>query len=274
MPQNEIARIIATSELTEDQIKDVLGYQKQFHIEFNRFAVFSKTRFESLHSFQGEARNYSQTILTETDKEPEVMNHFRVLTEVANLDRPVTNVERRRYLDSLLAIYSLAASSGEDPRPLIEDEQTLVVAPQREGAILSHKMGWTADGRTSTPDAKRIPDGDGLLVGLNDLDVDRKYQRAVLVDGAIASGATLIAIMKSLLPVMREFHIYCIHTTREALNAIKAYSARHDLTIHLVAGNATQGMSSKYYALQYDRAAKRNRYVVGDLGDTIADLED
>lgn len=272
--EEPIVKILTRDELSPNQKNDVEEYEVRYKLQFDRFAAFSQERFNQLHNFQGVASDYEEIILSETSKlKTEVMDHFKILTEVANLDEN-TKGERIRYRKALLEIYGMMMTSNNDPRSLISDDQTLLVAPEREGAILARKMKWTPDGRSFFPDAKRIADGDGVLVGLRGLALEgREFQRAVLVDGAIASGATLLAIMKSLRGTIGEFHIYCIHSTREALNAIKAYSARHGLRIRVVAGHVTSGMN-RYYAVQYDEATGRNLFVVGDLGDTIADLDD
>lgn len=266
-------------DLTATQRQDVDKYHERHGIDMERFAVFSREKFESiLHKGPDEeAPGYKEMILAEeADHADAVVPHYEVFRRIANLERPLTTRERQEYLDSLLAIYRLMSDSGCGPERFLDDEQALFVGPEREGCILAKQMGWNPDPpvRFKNPDAKRIPNGDdGLIVGLNDLDLGgRPFQRAILIDGAIASGATLIAVMKSLRETIGEFYIYCIHTTRQALNAVKSYSARHNLAIHVVAGKVTTSLSSKYYANYWDEDEGRMRYEVGDLGDTIAPL--
>ena len=266
---------IEAEALDPDQSRKVEHYQERFGIRFTQFKAFSRERFAELHSFAEQNDKYSETILSTSNSD--VQTHFAVFEKIAN-DRHPTDLQRLRYRQELLWVYKAIEDSGHGPETLVQNSNTLVVAPKREGYLLAKAMKWLPEGRDAAPDAKRIPDGkngDGLLVALNDFHVPENCSQAVLIDGAVASGATLLAIMEVLRNQIKEFHIYCVHSTREALNAFNAYSAHHNLTIPVVAGHVTTGLSGHYYATMADKDnPARKRLVVGDLGDTIDNLPD
>lgn len=131
-------------------------------------------------------------------------------------------------------------------------------------------MGWLPIGHSMNPHAKRIPYEGGLIVGLSAFPQFINYDRCMIVDGAIASGATLIAIIEKLRSITSTFYIYSVHSSYEGLRAITRYGLSANVNITITVGHATTGMNAKYYAVYPDNT---KRVVVGDLGDTISEIE-
>jgi uracil phosphoribosyltransferase len=118
------------------------------------------------------------------------------------------------------------------------------------------------------PHAKRIPFKGGLIVGLTGFQLPQpNNDRCIIVDGAIASGATLMAIIGNLRSVTSTFYIYSVHSAYEGLRAILRYGQSIGVDIQITVGHATVGINKKFYAID---ANNPKRVVVGDLGDTIS----
>src|SRR5262249_10651778 len=106
----------------------------------------------------------------------------------------------------------------------------------------------------------------GLLVGVTGLDISRLYEGCTIIDGAIASGATLITMMHGLKPVTPRFHVFSVHATVQGLRAILRYALDERIDVRFSVGHVTSGLNDHFYAVLPDQPSK---VVVGDLGDTI-----
>jgi hypothetical protein len=243
-------------------------YENRFAVQFTRYAVFPKEFLTRLHETSTGLSAGDIQVRIASRENRSLLNHFDVFLSVANSDSP-TLEDRSQYLRSLDAVYG-ALLPG--PAIHINDPSVLFVAPEREGRILAQRAGWLPPGHALHPDIKRIPFEGGLIVGLNDLTVNQPFRRAELIDGAIASGATLMAMMEALRPWVQVFDIYSIHATFEAINGLVAFARIRNLELALQVGHATAGLNQKFYAVTADSNGKR--VVVGDLGDTISDLRE
>jgi uracil phosphoribosyltransferase len=103
---------------------------------------------------------------------------------------------------------------------------------------------------------------------LTDLEVQRAYDRVEIIDGAIASGATLMTVMECMTASTRVFDIYSVHATAEGLRALSSFARIRKLDLTMFIGHVTAGLNDHFYAID----SGGSRLVVGDLGDTISDL--
>jgi hypothetical protein len=188
----------------------------------------------------------------------------QIFSEVAN-SRDPTYAERRRYLSSLTAAYHRMAD-------LVEiDERTVLVGPQREGALLVKQLGWDARANTTLyPHAKRIPYKGGIVVGVKGCECHSDVTNAVIIDGAIASAATLTAIMRMLgRRKISRFTIFSVHATEKGLSVLDRYASENGISLTIHVGYVSGILNEKFYAVYPEDPA---RLVVGDLGDTISVL--
>jgi uracil phosphoribosyltransferase len=86
----------------------------------------------------------------------------------------------------------------------------------------------------------------------------------MIVDGAIASGSTVMAIIDRLQRIAPEFHIFSVHATYEGVWAISSLAASCGVKVAITVGHATAGLNDHFYAVD-----STGRQQVGDLGDTI-----
>ena len=238
-------------------------FEARFSIHFVRYALYSKAFLEGLHHAPS-AMDTKTRVQIATERNPALLRHFTVFSEAANAAQPSAEL-RSRYFAGLRDVY---ATLDQTPGRFIADASVAFVAPEREGRILAQKMGWQPEGRSFHPNAKRIPYEGGLLVGLTDFQVKQHFDRVEIIDGAIASGATLMAVMKSMTSSSRVFDIYSVHATTEGLRALLGFARIRKLDLTVFVGHVTSGLNKKFYATDSDRS----RLVVGDLGDTISDL--
>lgn len=108
------------------------------------------------------------------------------------------------------------------------------------------------------------------MVGVSGLRPVDLVSQCLVIDGAIASGATTIAIMELLRSATSSFRIFSVHATYEGLRAIQRYAVHAGLDLAPIVGHATAGLNPKYYAIDPE---DKSRVVVGDLGETISDLD-
>ena len=238
-------------------------FEARFSIHFAHYTNYSKAFLKELHHAPAKT-DPKIRIQIATDRNPELLHHFAVFSEVANAEHPRAEL-RSRYFDALCAIY---AALDQTPTRFVKDSDVAFAAPEREGRILAKTMGWQPTGRSFHPNAKRIPYEDGLLVGMTELEVGHRFARMEIIDGAIASGATLMAIIESMVPFARIFDIYSVHATTEGLSALTSFARIRKLDLTVFVGHVTPGLNKKYYATDTDKS----HLVVGDLGDTISDL--
>ena len=168
------------------------AFERRFGVAFSTLTLFSNADLARLHADDPNAA-LPPTVNRSTDADPLVAEAMATMTQVANGDPDIQS--RRMYAGALDVLYG---SLRPDPRDIAAHDGTLCVGPQREGAQLASIMGCLPSGRSLTPHAKRIPYDGGLLVGLSDVVPARSYERCLVIDGAIATGATLIALAGSL----------------------------------------------------------------------------
>ena len=247
-------------------------YEDRFHIKFKWLTHFPA---ELLHELQraGQGTAVPEGVVVASVQDKSIESHMQELQEIAN-EPSLTQAQRDRYYQNLLAIYR---KLPESPEVMSKKRDTLCIGVQREGCLLGEAMGWLPKrgDHVLRPHAKRVPfeEGDGkrgLLVGLTQIGPVKRFVRCVIIDGAIASGATVMALIERLSPDIDEFHVYSVHATVEGLRAIVEYAHRLGVRVKITVGHATEGIDDHFYAVVKDHT---DRVVIGDLGDTISDLE-
>ena len=240
-------------------------YEKRFAIQFDSLTYFSKTLLEELHRLDDHTEVPSSVTIASMIDET-ILSDMDTLTRIAN-SRSLTTAQREDYFLAIKKIY------GKLPARLDEvygDKSVLFVGIEREGRILAESMNLLPANHNLHPHAKRIPYLHGLLVGISEFPQLQRYSQCIIIDGAIASGATIISVIEKLRQVSSFFKIYSAHSSIEGLMGITRYGAAANLDISITVGHATTGMNAKFYAID---PANENKVVIGDIGDTISNLE-
>lgn len=240
-------------------------YEKKYETRFASLSYFSKTLLSELHESAGDPTEVSERITVASLVDRTIVRDIGVLSEIVN-DEVKKDTEHRRYFDTLQRIYG---KLPYQPTEAYADESTLIVAVEREGRILAESLSWLPEGHSIHPDAKRILYKRGLLIGLAKLLDPQGYRRGVIIDGAIASGSTIITVLEHFKNKISEWEVFSVHGSYEGVRAIDRYSRANGLEMKITIGHATTGMNSKYYAVHPSDTTKP---VVGDLGDMISDI--
>lgn len=237
-------------------------YQEKFSTRFRTLTHVPAATLRWLHAENG-AEPRARVSVGST-RHSAVRNAMGVLGYVANQAEPSAE-ERRIYFQMLQTIYR---HLPQRPQELVARDDTLCLGPQREGRILAGVLDCLPAGRHLIPSAKRIAYEGGLLVGLDfDQVTPGRYRRCVIIDGAIASGVTLMALMHRLQPSIREFHVFSAHATQSSLRALARFGAWIGVEIDIAVGHVSGRLNETYYAVEDD-----GRLVVGDLGDMISPI--
>lgn len=201
---------------------------------------------------------------------PTIVKHFsdedfpQIFSTVANTANASVE-DRRQYLEELLNTY-------QQMEPQLEiNKKTLLIAPQREGALLAKALGLDKKAKMILlPHAKRIHYKEGVVVGLRDTEFSGKIDNALVIDGAIASGSTLLALM-SLLENrgIKNVKVYAVHATERGLQTISNFAQKQGINLTVHVGHVSGILNNHFYGVYPDSP---NRLVMGDLGDTISDL--
>ena len=237
-----------------------LAFQTRFHIEFDTLTHFSAETLKEMHALRLDEPELMKQVFVASENDRTTFESFDVLTRIANLSAPGLS-DRTEYFAALQSVYRRL-----EP-PLAGDESRLVVAPEREGRIMGEALGWLRP-QDLAPHAKRIPYEHGLLVGISHCVRVLHAPKIVCIDGAIASGATLVALLDLLAAPGASVEIYSVHAAREGLRAILRFATMADLSVRIHVGHVTEGLCAKFYATEQDGV----RLVVGDLGDMIASV--
>lgn len=255
---------IARSEADARVLVAASRLEKRFSLQFDVFTEFTYDMLAQLHASGSDVDSDVSEIL---DRSPAGIDHWKKVLGVLANAKTLTPGDRALYFAALLSIYQQLSYHAVESRG---DVKTLFVGIEREGRILAESLGWLPPGHSLAPHAKRIRNDSGLLVGTCGVDVHGDFDECVLVDGAIASGATLIGVMESI----RQrtdcdlYRVLSVHGTIEALRALVRYSSAKGLKLLVDVGYTTSGLNRDFYAVEEDGATK----VVGDLGDIIAPL--
>jgi uracil phosphoribosyltransferase len=240
-------------------------YEKRFEIRFDSLTCFSRDLLSNLHHPGTDITVVPDNVTIASKSDKRILQDMEVLSGVAN-SLSATVDQRAAYFAALKNIYIKLPTR---PDGATQDEHTLFVGIEREGRILAESLGWLPSSHNLHPHAKRVPFENGLLVGLSKFPPLRDYARCFIIDGAIASGSTLITVIEKLRRGTSTFNIFSVHSTYEGLQALARYGNSQHLELKITVGHATAGMNAKFYAVDSADPAK---LIVGDLGDTISDM--
>ena len=233
-------------------------FETRFAITFDSLTHFPGDAFARLHARAGDENSLMTRVDVAFECHDSVRADFEVLTQVANMPLPDA-ADRIGYFDALLRVYECVGIPAYNA-------DSVIVAPEREGRMLAEALGWLRDPSDLVPHAKRIAYRHGLLVGVARCPQPARGAHLVCVDGAIASGGTLIAILDSLAAPGTRVDIYSVHAAREGIRAILRFAELARLDVRLHVGHVTDGLSPKFYAVE----GPDHHVVVGDIGDMIS----
>lgn len=236
------------------------AYEQRFGICFDTFVFFGADLLADLHT---EGPLPPETVQVSAADE-QMAASMETITQVANLPQQ-TDRDRTRYLQALEDIYDRLAASPVDAAQAAD----LVIAPQREGYILAERLGCLPAKASWVPQAKRIAVRGGLMVGFDIHPAQPVAGRVAVIDGVIASGATLMAALQLAVAPGAGVEVFTCHSTAAGALGLARYATRlgQQLTLHV--GHVSGRLNDRFYAVD---PADPGRLVLGDVGDTISDV--
>ncbi|MFF9177116.1 phosphoribosyltransferase [Streptomyces sp. NPDC014793] len=252
------ARLLDRTELPLQARQTVDDFEKEHATYFSHLVHFDPHLLESLHAPGALPDN----VRVASSGDPAVIERMAEVTAVANLPEQ-RDADRGRYLRALLDIYGMLPVQARDRASLPE---TTVIAPEREGRILAESLGVLPRKRGWTPQAKRMPVAGGLLVGLDEW-LPSRAARLVVVDGVVASGVTLMAILRLACEAGAEVEVFTCHSTRQGALALARYAEELEVSLTLHVGHVSGALNGKFYAVRPDAP---DQVLLGDVGDTIS----
>ncbi|MFD3939287.1 hypothetical protein ACFWSF_30450 [Streptomyces sp. NPDC058611] len=250
------AHLLDRPGLLPEARRTVEDYEKNRDTYFSHLVHFAPRTLESLHARGPLPPN----VRVASHTRPAVVERMATVTEVANLPAQ-SDTDRVRYLQALLDIYGLLPVRVRDRATA---PGATVVAPERGGRILAERLGVLPQRRNWTPQAKRIPPAGGLLVGVDER-LPSQADRLVIVDGVVASGVTLMAMMRLTVRPGAAVEIFTCHSTRQGALALTRYAEQLGVSLTLQAGHVSGEPNGKFYAVAPDAPRQ-----LGDVGDTIS----
>lgn len=275
MNQRPEPRLIPRATIRENVTLDTVAcaLENQFEIMFGEFLRFTKDELSGKIGLGGEDRQGQDwpagvTVTSEDPDKKEIIEaQMAVLAEIANKDT-MADSDPARYRDALLAIYQEISCSPDG------FADALVVGIQREGFWLAKDLGFAVDNESAyCPHAKRMHYEGGVVVGLEEHNKTPEGKaRAVIVDGAIATGATIITIMVKLKSMgIKSITTISAHSTEFAVHRIAAFAEELAMECDIRIGHVSGRLNGHHYAVEDVRGEDRAEelLVVGDLGDTL-----
>lgn len=236
----------------------VANYELKYGIEFSVVTFLPNKFLESLAAEEG--CQEQGTIYVASERDAELIGYIDLLGTIANQEDKAAD-RRQEYMKTLVDIYRRLPATSE-ARSL--QSQSIWIAPRREGHLIATCLRDEAVGLTLAPHAKRILIREGMLVGLTELHIPEAVEEIVLIDGAIASGATIMTILHSLPVSVRTVHVIAAHGTQVSVARLLRFASGMKIALHLNIGHVSGILNSKLYAVRPDESSK---VVVGDLGD-------
>lgn len=238
-------------------------YEQRFGAVFETLTWFPSPVLEKMHASPN-GKFIPPDVVVASATKPHILEHVRTLTSVANLATP-DREDRLAYREAVESIL-LALPGGPDAFKHVDN--ALFVAPRREGALIASRLGFMEGEHGFMPDAKRVPFDSGLLVALSKIPEYRRFSKCILIDGAIATGTTLVSLMERLAPRVDAFRVYAAHSTVAGLWALQNYAAAAQLDFSCVVGDASGKLNGKFYA----EHPNTHMLVLGDVGDIIVPI--
>ncbi|WP_432142388.1 hypothetical protein [Streptomyces sp. bgisy084] len=252
------AHLLDRPGLPPEARRTVDDFEKEHDTYFSHLVHFGPELLESLHTPGPLPGNISVASAVR----PDVTERMATVTAVANLPHQ-QHADRTRYLQALLDIYGMLPVP---PAHRASAWGTTVIAPEREGRILAERLGVMPQRQGWTPQAKRMPVGGGLLVGVDEW-LPSQADRLVIIDGVVASGVTLMALMQLTVRPGADVEIFTCHSTQQGALALARYAEQLQVSLTLHVGQVSGALNEKFYAVRPDAP---EQVVLGDVGDTIS----
>jgi hypothetical protein len=246
---------LTRAQLTREMLRTVGAYESRFDVHFSHF-VFLTPAFLNGNGALGDATRTRITMAAQTNHA--IAELVARLTSLANR-QSLSRSERELYRETLELIYASL--------PTTSLSESLIVAPQREGSILARRLGWLTTEHL-LPNLKRMPCDNGLLVGCDSDLASAAGAEISIVDGAVATGATVMTILALCRPSVAK--LYCVHATAHGLSALIGVARELGTDLTCIAGDVSGVLNDHFYAVTDENP---NVLRVGDLGDIIAPLE-
>jgi hypothetical protein len=260
-------RRVAVNEAPVDVRMAVASYETRHSAQFATATIFESSFLARLHGPLTATEDASSVpVRTVAANNRDVARAMDTLTHVANV--PGKDMASRR--SYLAALHVLFQALPVDSRQLASLPSTLCVAPEREGRQLASSLGYLALNRSLTPNAKRIPYPGGLLVALTTCCPIVATSECLIVDGVIATGATIITIIDHLRVGIERFRVVCAHSTPAGVRALQRYALDTGVEIEIHAAIVSGTLNTKYYATD---ATNPDVVLLGDVGDTITNVK-
>jgi uracil phosphoribosyltransferase len=257
------ARIVARSEVDHETRGRIAEFEARYDTPFDHFVQFDRALLASLHL----PIHLPASVSVAAHGDPTVLDNMAHLTRIANMPEQSPG-DQADYLDALVGIYG---SLAVDVRQATADTDTCVVAPQREGRLLAERLGCLPRPRQGwTPQAKRISTPHGLLVALDSALPSDNADTVVLIDGVVATGVTLMAIMQLCVAPNTDVHLFTCHSTPEGAAALVRFAAGLGARFSMHVGDVSGVLNDKFYAVS---DMQSGQLILGDVGDTISHLE-
>ncbi|WP_323119242.1 HD domain-containing protein [Burkholderia alba] len=238
--------------------------ERRYGIVLPTLVTFSGAQLDALHNRPFHPTHDESRVEVASFGDRRIATEIRRLGDLSRVPEQTAQT-REAYKAVLLDVYRALPI---DVERLLASDDVFVVAPRREGYLLADSLGWLPAGRHVAPHVKRVKHEGGLAVGHDLTAPPSRYRIGVLVDGALASGVSLMAMMVELAPKVDEFVVLAVHATGASINAIRRTAAtlKRRVTIH--AGDVSGELNDLFYAVQPGGPA--SAVIVGDLGDMIA----
>lgn len=259
-----IAPHYASAEAPEDMRDAAKEFEVRFGATFDSLTYFSPPLLQVLHTSDSPG-TVPTDVQVASFRSPAVVEEVDAMTDVANLaDR--TDSHRLAYRDALLRIYeALPLSVAEEAA----NPEVHCVGPEREGRDLAEMLGALPEDRSMTPSAKRIPYEGGILVGISGIRTDVAPVECLIIDGVVASGATMMALLQSLPVSVERVTLLTAHSTEAGVWAISRYSRLLEIDLRIAVGHVSGVLNEHFYAADKNNSS---RVLLGDVGDTISGL--
>ncbi|NEY30690.1 hypothetical protein GTU99_00470 [Streptomyces sp. PRKS01-65] len=252
------ARLLDRAALPPHVRHTVDDFESKHDTCFSHLVHFDPRTLESLHAPGALPDN----VRVASAGRPAVTERMAAVTAVANLPRQ-RDADRDRYLRALLDIYGMLPVHARERASV---PGTTVIAPEREGRILAERLGVLPRAHGWTPQAKRMPAAGGLLVGVDER-LPAQVDRLVIVDGVVASGVTLMAMLHLTLRPGADVEIFTCHSTEQGALALARCAGQLGVTLTLHVGHVSGALNGTFYAVEPDAP---DRVLLGDVGDTIS----
>lgn len=236
-------------------------YEQRYGTRFATLTYFSRDLLAALHAHDG-AADRPAGVYVSSSEDPSVVQDLAEITVIANRSR-ATEADRIAYRDALLRIYHKLPAGYPAP------DGVLCIGPEREGRLLAAMLDCLPPERSLTPTAKRISYRGGILVGLSELPAAIDQQECLVIDGVVASGATVMALLTALPATVTNVTLLTAHSTLDGLWGIQRHAAELGIESRIEVGHVSGVLNDSFYATDEQDGA---RVVLGDVGDAISGL--